>query len=252
MRGLRLFFQFIGLSFGVSALSCAFTLPIIAAVLFFSPRAALGVVMLLSIIPLALLLLLSEWAIMRLFGGQIPRTHGLRNSYEMAYAAAGVKLKARPALITFADPVPNIFVIRAIGGDGLILLSDGLISLLDESELRFVLTRAIQHIMTGEAVLQSACIFGIALLQRRRRVSGGASLALLSPTQAFSEFLLYPWFRFFSKLALGTVTRRVAGNQLGHPADSDFVRGASKLSRAGRLYGQQTVLPGLVYLGIER
>jgi Zn-dependent protease with chaperone function len=193
-----------------------------------------------SLISYGLAMTFSQWGLLKLLQGQVPRTHGLRNSYERAYEEAGIKLGRRPILVTFADPIPNMFVIRATGGSGMIILSEGFISILDESELRFVLTRAIRHLVSAEVVLQSACLLVMTLLQRR--FDGGT--AELKAGTALKKLILFPWLRFFSALAFetGSVTRRA----------EDFVRGASKLARVEQLYGQQAALPGLVYLGIER
>jgi Zn-dependent protease with chaperone function len=246
MDGLKLFFSYFKFFFGTSILACALALPVFGAVLFFSFWKAGLFLALVSCLAFCFFLLFSEWGILRALHGQVPRTHGLRNSYEMAYAASGIRLKTRPSLVTFPDPVPNMFVIRAAGGDGIILLSEGFISILDESELRFVLTKAIQHLVTEEVVLQTACIFALLMIQGQATATRSQGLRGVLPGSALKNLMLYPWMRFFSSLARA-VTRRVGVN-----VPEDFVRGASKLARAEKLYGQQALFPGLVYLGLGR
>jgi Zn-dependent protease with chaperone function len=189
-------------------------------------------------------LFLPEWGIARLLHGQVPRTHGLRNSYERAHRASGGARGRRPALITYPDPVPNVFVVRSITGSGMILLSDGLISLLDESEMHFVLSRAIRHLQSPEVFVQTGCILILLFLQERMPFRSGS----YSPLSALGHWVVFPWAQAFREIAASSVTKRVGSDQ----DISDFARGASKISRAERLYGQQALLPGLVYLGLQR
>ena len=187
-----------------------------------------------------LLLWISEREIPRMLQAQVPRSYGLRNSYEMAYAEAGVELARRPALLTYADPVPNVFVIRGLGKDGALLFSDGLIAILEESELRLVLTRAIRHLLSPETVLQSACILALILIRK----GFTAEAKVLRPVEALKSLMLFPWLRFYSSLA-----------ESGASRDDDTgarQKVAGHLFRAEKLYGQRAALPGLVYLGIER
>jgi len=252
MKRLALTVGFLRLAFGVTLLSWMIVLPLIGMTFVFFPRDVVFLLAGISILSFLAIVTLPQWGILKLLKGQLPRTHGLRNSYEMAYANAGVVVRRRPILVTFADPIPNMFVIRAAGGNGMIILSEGFISILDESELRFVLTRAIRHLVSAEVVLQSACLLAMNLLRVQfDHPSGGVSAGM-----ALKRLVLFPWLRFFSSLAFesGSVTRRVAsspGSGSG-PKAEDFVRGASKLARAEQLYGQQAALPGLVYLGIQR
>jgi Zn-dependent protease with chaperone function len=243
MRGFRLSFQFLKLFLGTALAAWALCTPWIGLTLLMSIRTTFVVLFVLAVLAFFLVLGLSEWGALKLLGGQMPRSYGLRNSYESAHVAAGTVLKTRPALVTFPDPVPNVFVIRALGGDGAVLLSDGFISILDESELRFVLARAIQHLTSGEIILQSACVFALLMIQR----AYSTHVDRLSPFAALKRLLLFPWLRFYSSLAIeATETTGRVGSQ------SEFRRGASKLARAEQLYGQEAFLPGLVYLGIER
>lgn len=190
-------------------------------------------------------LLLAEWGMLKLLRGQVPRTFGLRNSYDFAQRMAAMPVKRRPALVTFADPVPNVFVVKSLGGCGMILLSEGFISVLDESEIDFVLSRAIRHLSRGEVLVQSGCILALTFLQKTVLVNSRS----IKPMRALGLLLLFPWIRAIRKIADSSVTRRQDGRDSAYNV---FARGSSKISRAGRLYGQQAQLPGLVYLGLER
>jgi hypothetical protein len=199
-----------------------------------------------SLVALTSLILLSlpEYGMLKLLHGQTPRTLGLRNSYELAQrmaAASGVK---RPRLITYPDPVPNLFVVRSIQGSGMILLSEGFVALLEETEIRFALAQGIRHLRSPEIFVQSGCIFILTLLQKKIPFRPQS----MKPGDALRSLVLFPWMRMFRKIAHASVTKRVDSNILAE----EFVRGSSKISRAERLYGQQASLPGLVYLGLQR
>jgi Zn-dependent protease with chaperone function len=219
-------------------------LPWIALLSAFSWKAALMGEALVAAVAVIVFIFLPEWGIARLLRGQVPRTHGLRNSYEKAHRSSGRGRGRRPALITYPDPVPNVFVVRSITGSGMILLSDGLISLLDESEMHFVLSRAIRHLNSPEVFVQTGCILVLLFLQERMPFRSGT----YTPLIALGHWMVFPWAQTFRGIAASSVTKRVGLNQ----DISDFARGASKISRAERLYGQQALLPGLVYLGLQR
>jgi Zn-dependent protease with chaperone function len=219
-------------------------LPWIALLGAFSWKAAIMGEAFVAVIAVIIFIFLPEWGIAKLLHGQVPRTLGLRNSYERAHRASGGVRGRRPALITYPDPVPNVFVVRSITGSGMILLSDGLISLLDESEMHFVLSRAIRHLHSPEVFVQTGCILILLFLQERMPFTTGS----YTPLAALGHWVVFPWAQTFRGIAASSVTKRVGLDQ----DISDFARGASKISRAERLYGQQALLPGLVYLGLQR
>jgi Zn-dependent protease with chaperone function len=223
-------------------------IPWIALLAAFSWKAAFIGELAVALVTMIVFLFLPEWGMAKLLHGQVPRTHGLRNSYERAHraniAAGGRRRSRRPSLITYPDPVPNVFVVRSITGSGMILLSDGLISLLDESEMNFVLSRAIRHLRTPEVFVQTGCILVLLFLQERMPFRAES----YTPLVALGHWAVFPWAQAFRGIAASSVTKRVGTFQ----DISDFARGASKISRAERLYGQQALLPGLVYLGLQR
>jgi Zn-dependent protease with chaperone function len=219
-------------------------LPWIALLGAFSWKALIMGEALVGAMTVVIFIFLPEWGITKILRGQVPRTHGLRNSYERAHRASGRSKSRRPALVTYPDPVPNVFVVRSVTGSGMILLSDGLISLLDESELHFILSRAIRHLHSTEVFVQTGCILVLLFLQERMPFRAGS----YTPVSVLGHWVVFPWAQTFRGIAASSVTKRVGSDQ----DISDFARGASKISRAERLYGQQALLPGLVYLGLQR
>jgi Zn-dependent protease with chaperone function len=219
-------------------------IPCIGLFALFSPRAALIVVGVVGIFTFLILVFLPAWGMSRILHGQVPRTLGLRNSYELARRSSGMSSYRRPKLVTYPDPVPNVFVVRSLAGHGTILLSEGLISLLDESEICFILSRAIRHLHSMEISVQSGCILILMFLQERMPFHSRN----MTPVDALRHWMIFPWMRAFRKIAESSVTPRVAASNDA----KEFVRGASKIARAEKLYGQQALLPGLVYLGLQR
>jgi Zn-dependent protease with chaperone function len=221
-----------------------FNLPWIALLAAFSWKAAAFALAGIGFFTTVILLLLPQWGMMKLLRGQVPRTLGLRNSYDLAQRMANIDSKSRPALVTYADPVPNVFVVKSLGSEGMILLSEGFISILDESEICFVLSRAIRHLYRGEIFVQSGCILALTFLEKTVSFSSKS----IKPIRALGLLLLFPWIRGIRRIADSSVTPAEAVDLSAEV----FIRGSSKISRAGRLYGQQAQLPGLVYLGLER
>jgi Zn-dependent protease with chaperone function len=238
--GFKWLFLFLVAWFACTALN----LPWIAMLAAFSWKATGIALIAVAALVAIILLLLPEWGMLKLLQGQVPRTLGLRNSYDQAQRMAGVSSRNRPALVTYSDPVPNVFVVKSFGGHGMILLSEGFVSILDESEICYVLSRAIRHLSRGEIFVQSGCILTLTFLQK----SVSFSSKSVKPFRALALLLLFPWIRGIRKIADSSVTHLEGSDS----AFRVFVRGSSKISRAGRLYGQQAQLPGLVYLGLER
>src|SRR5687768_15157415 len=70
-------------------------------------------------------------------------------------AEVGTTLDASelPELFVFADPVPNAITIGM--NKPIIVVSSGLVGLLDEEEMRFVLGHELGHALSGHAVYQT-------------------------------------------------------------------------------------------------
>jgi Zn-dependent protease with chaperone function len=89
---------------------------------------------------------------------QFPRLHTL-----LAEVAAALDAAEVPELFVAADPNPTA---TTIGMDkAFVVVSSGMVDLLDEEELRFVLGHEMGHVLSGHAVYQT-------MLQRLIRLSG--------------------------------------------------------------------------------
>ena len=89
---------------------------------------------------------------------QFSRLHAL-----LADVARILDAPEMPELFVFADPVPNALTIGM--NKPFIVVSSGLVELLDDEEMRFVLAHELGHAMSGHAVYQT-------LLQRLIQLSG--------------------------------------------------------------------------------
>jgi hypothetical protein len=116
-----------------------------------------------------------------------------------------------PRLSVFADPSPNILVVRSLGGKGSILMSQGLIALLNEEELRAVLSWCSFRLKQRGIVFQSFCsvlaiwILSLAPTSWVSLVFSGRTLSrdeerTLSPISAVGFLILFPIARFFFRL----------------------------------------------------
>jgi Zn-dependent protease with chaperone function len=240
---LRLVFRTLKMIVGTGVLAVLLCAPLEGLVSLISWKIVAAVALFVGAAAPALLFGLPGFAIPRLLRAQPPRSNGFRNSYELAYARAGVRRVSQPELLIYPDSTPNVLVIRGFGSHGAILFSEGLISVLDEAELRLVLIQAIRHLSSFEIALQSACV--LALLVLGQGFSTDAKQ--LRAAQALRNLLFFPWVRFYTSLLRGIWLDPVQGD------DTAAIRKvAGHLFRVERLYGQCAALPGLVYLGIQR
>lgn len=149
----------------------------------------------------------SERAMRRAYRANSTPPKGLQKTLQMA---AG-KRKQLPLISVFADPVPNALVIRSLGGNGSLLLSQGLITLLNERELRAILELCLKRLDSTGITFQSFCkILAVWSLSFSPRpwvslVFSGRTLSLkeeklLSPVSAIGFLILFPLARFLTKL----------------------------------------------------
>ena len=178
---------------------------------------ALGIGTLLSLFCLACF---SESGIARVHRAALHVPPGLDHSLAFSAQAAFSEEDILPRIMVFPEPRPKAFAVRAIGSRGTILLSQGLIAVLNEAELRTLLTACIIKIRKRGSVFQSFCCFlALSILSLAPRVWNslllrGKSLSpseerKLSPLSALVFLVFYPFARFL--LACG----RLPGEQKG-------------------------------------
>lgn len=180
---------------------------------------------------------------------------GLGISFAMAYREAvqdsGFEL-SRPRIAVFRDPVPAVLVVRGLGSSGVILLSQGLLGILDEKELRAVLRIALHRNEEPEWIFNCLCAYlGSALLgitpRSWRRIffqgEHGAEGGDVSVRATVALLILLPMIHFFARM----IRHFPAGRDEvppGGPLES-ALRKMKLSSSSGRLRGDPS-LAGLI------
>ena len=120
-----------------------------------------------------------------------------------------------PDLYVYPDPIPDVLTLRSFGGKGAILLSQGLLSLVSEEELRGLLRLSDRRNFQRGAVLQGFCLFVAMILFKSAPRSWGNLLysaestqiergvgtrSELGPFSALISVLFFPFIRFLLKM----------------------------------------------------
>lgn len=204
---LLLFFRFVLMS-----LICSIP-GILMGLAFFGPMGGccgLGI----SLLGLCCGSLWSERGVSRAHSIEPNTPQGLDRSLEVAAHSISAILEISeplPRLLVFADPSPNALAVRSLGGRGTILLSQGLISLLNEDELREVLILCLLRLKQSSIVFQSFCailaIWALGFAPRPwvNLVFAGKTLStreeqLLSPVSGVGFLVFFPVARFIFNL----------------------------------------------------
>jgi Zn-dependent protease with chaperone function len=113
-----------------------------------------------------------------------------------------------PSVAFFRDPAPQILAVKSLRSEGTIFVSQGLIAVLDEEELRDILQQTLGRLQSPDMLVRS---LAATLAIRALRISppawvslffGGQTLAFQQASQgsalSFIRFsILLPWVRFF-------------------------------------------------------
>jgi heat shock protein HtpX len=166
--------------------------------------------LLFSWIVIVLIALTSEKILPQIFGAQSQVPAGLRRTLDCVLKGTDFK---RPRILIYADSYPNALVVRAITGRGSILVSQGMIALLSDRELREVMKLCLVRLGERTLVFQSlSSIFAICVLSLiprswsklafGRQISYSKKETELGPFSTLVFLLLYPVVQFF--LSVGT------------------------------------------------
>jgi hypothetical protein len=182
----------------------------------------------------------AEKGIILAHGATIEIPKGLKRSLEKILEELYQK-KLR--ILIYPDPTPNALVIRSFGGSGTVLLSQGLVALLNEEEVRSVLRLCLVRIREPGIVFQSFCsllaVWSLSFAPRLwvNLVFAGRTLTrieerLLSPISAIGFLVLFPFARFL--LNLGRPPFR---GQTLHGLGGASSSAIQKISQAVHLWG---------------
>jgi hypothetical protein len=96
------------------------------------------------------------------------------------------------------DPLPNAMVWRSLGSPGRIVLSQGLVDLVDERDLRVIIREGV--ICVRRASIPSATFCAAAELVLRRRFSSLRTNGdAMTPLRAFTVAMLFPVLKFLRR-----------------------------------------------------
>lgn len=118
---------------------------------------------LLSGLSIALSLCLSEFVMIQVLGKSDRNFTGLYTSLDLVVKELGGRV---PRLIVFPDPIPEAFGLRSFFGRGTLLMSQGLVGLLDEKELRTVMKICVIRMRHPFVIFQGLCSVGLVLSTR--------------------------------------------------------------------------------------
>jgi hypothetical protein len=189
----------------------------------------------------------SEYIVARVHRASSVIPDGLHRTLELALS--GDIEKQWPHLLVFSDPSPNALIIRSWGGSGTILVSQGLVALLNEEELRAILQLCVLRLKEPGIAFQSFCfIFALGALSFAPRpwvnlVFTGRTLPrveerLLGPCSALGFLVLFPVVRFFLYFGRSPIRSRTT-SQLGgiYSAAMQKVAQAIHIWGPGKNYG---------------
>lgn len=164
----------------------------------------------------------SERALIRKMRAIEPPSQGLLNSFEMVLnelrrEAPGAGELLAPRLLVFSDPVPKVLSVRALTGNGSVLLSSGLLGQFNEPELRMILRVSYLRLQQADWVFYSLCSYLLiwvlwwmpgqwAEILFSTRPTASLPLApnqkprRKTPLSAVRVVLLLPWIRLLLRL----------------------------------------------------
>jgi heat shock protein HtpX len=99
----------------------------------------------------------SEIGILKIYAVREEEPLGARRSLERVLARMSGATAAKPRVRVFNDTVPQALVARGLGSSGSILLSEGLLGILSEQELRELLEACVTRLRGRGMVFQSLC-----------------------------------------------------------------------------------------------
>ncbi len=176
-----------------------------------NPGAAAGT--LTGLLALLTISFCSERVILRKFSGTRELPMGLAKSLEYGMAGLADLEELRPKLAVFPSSAPNAVVVRELGSPGTLLLSQGLLALLSEPELRSILRLcAVELRSPGIRIRSLSAVLALWVLELAprnwvetiltgRRIPKPNSKNSLGPFSAMLFLLLFPAARSFLALS---------------------------------------------------
>jgi heat shock protein HtpX len=221
----------------IAFIFCLF--PCFLGLILFGPKGVL-ISFVLVAVSLMIFSCFAEVGILKAYQAHLSPPKGLARSLDLV---AFGKEKRMPKFSVFSDPSPHIWVVRSLGGSGRVILSQGLVSLLNEEELRAMIAWSMFRLNERGIVFQSFCsVMAVWLLNLAPRpwvnlVFAGRVLSKsdeksLHPNTFIGFLILFPLARFL--LLLGKPTTM---HPLPDVNSSTYSAVLQKISRAVSIWG---------------
>ncbi|OFZ19278.1 MAG: hypothetical protein A2X94_05865 [Bdellovibrionales bacterium GWB1_55_8] len=180
----------------------------------------------------------SEALLIRAHSATMELPLGLPKTLECACACSALPI---PRLTIFPGATPTALAIRGFRGNGIVILSQGMVALLPEEQLRAVLKKAAKELREpGLSVRSLAAVLSLAVLRAfpdawadvffaDQRIDAKASRRL-TPGMALGFLLLFPLLRTFLRLS--------SARGIAHSSEDDF------FDQAARVVNRHCLPPG--------
>jgi hypothetical protein len=187
-------------------------------------------------------LFLAEKITVRIYKGKLGKTHGLSRTLERA---AQEGRDSQLSLYVFPDPLPDALCLRSLGSQGTILVSQGLLSILNEQELRAVLRRCMKKVShPGIYFLSFYTVLSIIILKLAPRswadlIFSGKPLTRLdefklSPGTGILFVILFPLIQML--LDLSRLPFPKSNSKRPDSFEEPYLTALQKISKSNRIF----------------
>jgi hypothetical protein len=104
----------------------------------------------------------------------------------------------KPVVLIVPDPLPNAMVWRSLGSPGRIVLSQGLVDLIEEKDLRIIIREGVSCVRHASVPAATFCA-AVELLLRERFSSLRTAGEGMTPQRAFTVAMLFPVLKFLRR-----------------------------------------------------
>ena len=182
----------------------------------------------LSLFVVAVVAMTSERIIVQAYSAHSRIPAGLGRSLDLVLGGTG---RTSPRILIYAEPYPNALVVRQLGGAGSILVSQGMVALLNDVELREVMKMCLVRLKEPTLVFQSlSSVFAMGVLSLipsswsqlvfAGKLPGKTQTKELGPFSTLVFLILFPVVQFF--LNTGGLRSRIATKKSASSALHSF------------------------------
>ncbi|MEO5969393.1 MAG: hypothetical protein ABIQ95_05660 [Bdellovibrionia bacterium] len=198
-----------------------------------------------SLLIIASVAMTSEKTISQIYGAHSRIPEGLEQTLNLVLEGAG---SLSPRILIYSDSYPNALVVRQIGGRGSILMSQGMVALLNDMELREVMKMCLARLKERTLLFQSLSsvfavgVFGLIPSAWSKLVFIGqtptkSEKTELGPFSTLVFLILFPIVQFF--LYAGTSPRTFSILKKRTGTENTYSSAVQKMGRLIPLFGKR-------------